>query len=398
MGVTATGERATGTESDSALTHMQGGSDAGGGGTEAGAEAASTVGNPIGAGSTGAVGPELVPGVLAIDAGNSKTDVALVTADGQVLGTARGGGFVPHLVGSEAAVAGLAPLVAAAAAEAGFDLTVAQGPLATHLSACLANADLPVEEQLLQELIAARGWSRTTVVANDTFALLRSGTDAPRGVAVVCGAGINCVGLLPDGRTARFPALGMITGDWGGGGGLANEVMWAASRAEDGRGPHTALAQAAAAHFGLPSASAVAEAVHLGGIPEARLHELVPVLFAVAEAGDPTALALIDRQADEVVRLAVVALRRLDLLDSPADVVLGGGVLASRQPLLLDGVNARLAADAPHAVPRIVTTPPVVGAALLGLDHLTAAGQGGTPGAQERLRASYALRRAARAV
>ena len=397
MGVTATGERATGTESDNALTHMQGGADAGGG-TEAGAEAASTVGNPIGAGSTGADGPELVPGVLAIDAGNSKTDVALVTADGQVLGTARGGGFVPHLVGSEAAVAGLAPLVAAAAAEAGFDLTVTQGPLATHLSACLANADLPVEEQLLQELIAARGWARTTVVANDTFALLRSGTDAPRGVAVVCGAGINCVGLLPDGRTARFPALGMITGDWGGGGGLANEVMWAASRAEDGRGPHTALAPAAAAHFGLPSASAVAEAVHLGGIPEARLHELVPVLFAVAEAGDPTALALIDRQADEIVRLAVVALRRLDLLDSPADVVLGGGVLASRQPLLLDGVNARLAADAPYAVPRIVTTPPVVGAALLGLDHLTAAGQGGTPGAQERLRASYALRRAARAV
>jgi hypothetical protein len=34
-----------------------------------------------------------------------------------------------------------------------------------------------------------------------------------------------------------------------------------------------------------------------------------------------------------------------------------------------------------------------VGAALLGLDHLAAAGLGGTPGAQERLRASYALRR-----
>ncbi|MFC1409776.1 N-acetylglucosamine kinase [Streptacidiphilus sp. N1-12] len=352
----------------------------------------------MGSGSTGAVGQELVLGVLAIDAGNSKTDVALVSAEGQVLGTARGGGFVPHQIGSDAAVAALAPLVLAAAAEAGFDLTAGQGPLATHVSACLANADLPVEEQLLQELIAGYGWSKTTVVANDTFALLRSGTDAPRGVAVVCGAGINCVGLLPDGRTARFPALGMITGDWGGGGGLANEVMWAASRAEDGRGPDTALAAAAAAHFGLPSASAVAEAVHLGAIADARLHELVPVLFAVAEAGDPTALALIDRQAEEIVRLAVVALGRLDLLDSPADVVLGGGVLASRQPLLLDGVNARLAADAPYAVPRIVTTPPVVGAALLGLDHLAAAGLSSTPGAQERLRASYALRRAARAV
>jgi N-acetylglucosamine kinase-like BadF-type ATPase len=346
----------------------------------------------IDSGTVGALGPELVPGVLAIDAGNSKTDVVLVTADGEVLGSARGGGFVPHDVGREAAVAAIARLVAQAAAEAGFDLAATTGPLVTHVSACLANADLPVEERELQELIASFGWARTVVVANDTFALLRSGTDAPRGVAVVCGAGINCVGLLPDGRTARFPALGTITGDWGGGGGLANEAMWSAARAEDGRGPHTALASAVAEHFGLPSTLAVAEAVHLGSIPELRLHELVPVLFAVAGDGDEIALELIDRQAEEVVRMAVVALRRLDLLDAPADVVLGGGVLASRQPLLLDRVNARLAADAPRAIPRIVTAPPMLGAALLGLDHLASAGLGGTAAAQARLRASYAVR------
>lgn len=336
-----------------------------------------TVGNPIGSGTVGATEPERICGVLAVDAGNSKTDVAVVTAEGTVLGTARGGGFIPQLIGAEAAVAGLAPLVAAAAAEAGFDLGRGTGPLVTHVSACLANADLPVEEQRLQQALAAQGWGRTAVVANDTFALLRAGTDTPRGVAVVCGAGINCVGLLPDGRTARFPALGTITGDWGGGHGLSLEVMWWSVRAEDGRGPATALA------------AAVAEAVHLEEIPDARLHELVPVLFAAAEEGDRVARDLVDRQADEVARLALVALRRLDLLDAPADVVLGGGVLASRQPLLLDAVRERLAAGAPLAVPRVVSAPPVVGAALLGLDHLAAEGLGGGAAAQRRLRAWY---------
>ena len=344
---------------------------------------------PPGPGAADGSGRELVAGVLAVDGGNSKTDVALVTADGRVLGSARGGGFVPQRVGAEAAVAGLGPLVAAAAAEAGLDLRPGRGPLVTHVSACLAGADMPVEEQQLQRAVAAHGWARTVSVANDTFALLRSGTDAPRGVAVVCGAGINCVGLLPDGRTARFPALGAITGDWGGGGGLATSVMFAATRAEDGRGPHTALASATARHFGLPSADAVAQAVHLGSLPGTRLHELVPVLFAVAGQGDPVALELVERQADEIVRMALVALRRLELLDAPADVVLGGGVLASRQPLLLDGVRARLAAEAPLAVPRVVDTPPVVGAALLGLDYLAATGREQAPGAQERLRASY---------
>ncbi|GAA2140882.1 BadF/BadG/BcrA/BcrD ATPase family protein [Kitasatospora kazusensis] len=330
---------------------------------------------------------EQLPGVLAIDAGNSKTDVALVGADGRVLGSARGGGFQPQLVGAEAAIAGLVPLVEAVTAEAGLS----PGQLLTsHVSACLANADLPVEEERLEAAVAARPWGRSSAVCNDTFGLLRAGIENARGVAVVCGAGINCVGLLPDGRTARFPALGTLTGDWGGGGGLATECMWYAARAEDGRGRPTGLSAAIARHFGLPGANAVAEAMHLGLVERERLHEIVRLLFTEAQAGDAVALELIDRQADEIARLAVIALTRLDLLAEPVPVVLGGGVLASREPLLLDNVIARLSAGAPLAEPRIVVAPPVLGAALLGLDHLAATGRGGGPTAQHRLRGAYA--------
>jgi N-acetylglucosamine kinase-like BadF-type ATPase len=334
--------------------------------------------------------PEQLLGVLAIDAGNSKTDVALVTADGRVLGTARGGGFAPQEIGPDAAVQTLAPLVTRAAEAAGLHPPRPGGPpLVSHVSACLANADLPVEVHNLRLAIAERGWGRTVEVANDTFAVLRAGLDAPRGVAVVCGAGINCVGLLPDGRTARFPALGRLTGDWGGGYGLAEEAMWWAVRAEDGRGPDTALSAAVSDHFGLLSATAVAEAVHLGRLPQERLHELVPVLFSTAEAGDRIAFRVVERQAEEIVGMALVALRRLDLLDGPADVVLGGGVLVARQPLLLEALATRLAEAAPYAVPHVVEHPPVVGAALLGLDHLASAGLGGGRGAQDRLREQY---------
>ncbi|GLW57394.1 N-acetylglucosamine kinase [Kitasatospora phosalacinea] len=326
----------------------------------------------------------LLPGVLAVDAGNSKTDLALVGADGTVLARARGGGFQPQHTGPAAAVAALAPLVDDLARQAGADWRPGGRPLTDHVSACLANADLPVEEQQLHAAIAGYGWAASVHVANDTFGLLRAGTDGPLGVAVVCGAGINCVGLRPDGRTARWPALGRLTGDWGGGGGLAEEAMWHAARAEDGRGPATLLSPMIGAHFELAGANAVAEAMHLGLLDRARLHEVARVLFAAGEAGDPTALGLIERQADEVARLAVVALTRLDLLEQPVPVVLGGGVLASRQPLLLDSLTARLAADAPLAEPRVVVAPPVLGAALLGLDHLGAA-----PAAHRRLREAY---------
>ncbi|MFF1644478.1 N-acetylglucosamine kinase [Streptomyces sp. NPDC058240] len=317
--------------------------------------------------------------VLAIDAGNSKTDVALIGEDGTVLSTARGGGFQPPVVGVEAALDVLAPLLGQALAGSERSVDGVE-----HVSACLANVDLPVEETQLTEALVRREWGRTVEVRNDTFAILRAGVDEPRGVAVVCGAGINCVGMVPDGRTARFPAIGRMSGDWGGGAGLAEEAMWFASRAEDGRGEPTELARTLPAHFGLGSMYALIEALHLGRIEFERRHELAPVLFATAAAGDPLAGALVDRLAEEVVAMASVALGRLDLLGEESPVVLGGSVLAARHPQLDAKITELLAIRAPKAVLRVVAEPPVLGAALLGLDHT------GAPAAvHERLRAQY---------
>ena len=318
--------------------------------------------------------------VVAIDAGNSKTDVALIGADGTVLSTARGGGFQPPAVGVGAALDVLGSILDRALAECGGSVDSLG-----HVSACLANADLPVEEAELTEALLARKWARTVEVRNDTFAILRAGVDEPRGVAVVCGAGINCVGMVPDGRTARFPAIGRISGDWGGGAGLAEEAMWFAARAEDGRGEATELARALPGHFGLDSMYALIEAVHLGHIELERRHELTPVLFATGAAGDPVARALVHRLAEEVVAMASVALTRLGLLDEEAPVVLGGSVLAARHPQLDDAIAELLAVRAPKAVIRLVAEPPVLGAGLLGLDRTGAA-----PEVHNRLRAQYA--------
>ncbi|GAA2983691.1 N-acetylglucosamine kinase [Streptomyces fulvorobeus] len=318
--------------------------------------------------------------VVAVDAGNSKTDIALIGADGTVLATARGGGFQPPVVGIDAALDVLGVILDRALAACGGST----GSLG-HVSACLANADLPAEEAELTEALLARGWSRTVEVRNDTFALLRAGVDEPRGVAVVCGAGINCVGMLPDGRTARFPAIGRISGDWGGGSGLAEEALWFAARAEDGRGGATALARTLPGHFGLGSVYELIEALHRGTIPPAARHELTPVLFATSAAGDPVARALVDRQADEVVAMASVALTRLDLLDEEVPVLLGGSVLTAGHTQLDERISALLAARAPKAVIGVVAQPPVLGAGLLGLDHTGAA-----PEVHARLRAQYA--------
>ncbi|TDD76769.1 N-acetylglucosamine kinase [Actinomadura rubrisoli] len=305
--------------------------------------------------------------VVAVDGGNSKTDAAVAAVGGELLATARGDGFRPRTTGLTAAVDTLAGVARDALARAG----VSPADVA-HLAAYMANVDLPGEEERLEKLLLARGLAPSVTVGNDTFALLRSAAGEGWGVAVVCGAGINCAGVAPDGRTARFPSLGPHTGDWGGGGELGRAALWHGIRGEDGRGPRTALTAAVAAHFGVERAVDVGVGIHLGEFDEGRVNDLSPVLLDAAEAGDEVARAVVLRLAEEVAILGSVVLRRLGLLDAPADVVLGGGVLRARRPLLMDAVSERYADLAPRARLLVPEEPPLLGAALLGLDHVAA--------------------------
>jgi N-acetylglucosamine kinase-like BadF-type ATPase len=321
--------------------------------------------------------------VLAIDGGNSKTDVVLVDSSGAVLSHVRGPGSSPHSLGVEGATDLLDELVLKATAEAGLP---PQRPVADLGELYLAGVDFPNEQETMAASVRNRGWAREHVVDNDTFALLRAGTDAPDAVAVVCGAGINCVGVSRDGRHARFASLGRISGDWGGGMELGDEALYHAARAADGRGPETVLTELVPAYFGLPDVPSVYEAIHFGRLSQRRLIELAPTVLAASREGDRVARGVVLQLADEVVALARAALTRLDMLAEPTVVVLGGGVLTSRDPVLLDEIDARLADDAPRARTAVTEVSPVVGAALLGLDRL------GVPAeAKQALRAGLPL-------
>ncbi|MGH3417207.1 MAG: ATPase, partial [Actinocrinis sp.] len=60
----------------------------------------------------------------------------------------------------------------------------------------------------------------------------------------------------------------------------------------------------------------------------------------------------------------------LGIADRATEVVLGGGVLRARIPVLMDRIAERAALEIPRAELVVAADPPVVGAALLGLDAL----------------------------
>jgi N-acetylglucosamine kinase-like BadF-type ATPase len=321
------------------------------------------------------------PAVLAVDGGNSKTDVALVSRSGALLATASGPTMSHQQVPMVEAVARLVALVRRASTEAGT------GGRAQLGSFCLAGADFASDLRILRTALAGAGVADRVSVRNDAFAALRAGASSGWGIVLVCGAGVNASGIAPDGRMARLAGIGDLSGDWGGGQGIGREALAAAVRAQDGRGAATRLAEAVPAALGVRRPLDAARAIYERRIGARRLEELTPLVFDLAAQGDAVARGIADRMADELVTMAVAIGRRLRVTRRPVEVVLTGGVFRARDPAFHERVADGVRAAMPDARVVRLRERPVLGAALLGLDDL-----GVRPGgaAELQLRAGFA--------
>lgn len=314
--------------------------------------------------------------------------MALLDVNGGVLAAVRRAGNHHFGLDRKGALESLVLAVGLVAARAGLD---GQVPFADVGVYCVAGADLPMDDRRIAAQLEQMGWARRTIVRNDTFAVLRAGTDRRWGVAVVCGTGMNFAGVGPDGRSVRFPSFGELSGDRAHGGGwLGRAALGAAVRARDGRGPRTELERLVPAHFELARPTSVMEAVYVGRLDAGRLSELAPLVFQAAARGDAVALAMVDEMAEEIVVTVGAVIRRLGVSDRDVHVVLGGSVLRAGDRRLLGRIRAGIAELAPKAVIRLLEAPPLLGAALIGLDEAHAGSA-----ARQRLRRSLTQRRLA---
>ena len=326
---------------------------------------------------------EPLAAVIAVDVGNSKTDVAIVARDGAVLAARRGPTVSHQQVGATGAAEGLGRLVTDALASAGLD--PGHRPVAELVACSAAGADFDADARIIARGIRAQSLAPDEIVTNDCDAGLRAGTSRTWGVGVICGSGMNCLGRNQRGHEARFAALGELSGDWGGGSAIGQAGLAAAVRAWDGRGPSTLLSKTVPAHFGVANPASLTLALYRERIPWSRHREISPLVFAAAASGDAVAREVIDRQADEIVAWATAAIRRVRLQRLDPDVVLAGGVFRTEDAPFYARIEAGVRAVAPAARLVRLGVPPVVGAALIGLDRQWG---GTTPeGVEARLRA-----------
>ncbi len=303
--------------------------------------------------------------VLGVDGGNSKTFALIADVEGRALGFARAGGSNHERIGFAEAELVLGRVARDSLARAGIEAPVDFGFWG------LAGADVPSDFDTLDAIVARIGTARKNTVKNDLAAAMGAGLSRGWGVGIVFGAGFSAGGVAPDGREIKLPSMGAATGDWGGAGVLAMEVLRLAHRSYDGRGDRSLLEKRVPAVLGIPSFEELPARIRDETIDwEAVCSELPPLLFEVAAAGDEVARSLIARVGEEVGTTATALIERLGLRETDVEVVLGGSVLRGEGSVLLETVRTTIRQSAPRARIVLPEFHPVVGAVFQAMRHL----------------------------
>ena len=244
----------------------------------------------------------------------------------------------------------------------------------------LTGADWPDEYEALAREVRALGLCERVVIKNDSIIALRGGTYEAFGAVLICGTGGNCAICAPDGR--EFVYGYFHDQDLQGGGALAVRTLNAVFRAATGREAETRLTEALLALYGQPTVAALCEAYFANRLP--NLAPIPPLLFKLAREGDGVARKVVGAFAEGCAELLTAGLRRLHMCPLELDVVFSGSVFKGDGSLLAAEIAERVRPVAPGA--RFVNAryEPVVGAVLLGLQHL---GVGSDPALRDRIEA-----------
>ncbi|MGD1902458.1 MAG: N-acetylglucosamine kinase [Geitlerinemataceae cyanobacterium] len=340
----------------------------------------------------------LLPCVLGIDGGGTKTACVVLARSGATLASAQSHASNYHAVGADIAQANVRLAIerAIAAARQNCDGKLAIEGIGLGLAGIGSREDVAVVRGWVAEYIAERvgdcPWQfhdddRERVYIDHDCAIALTGgilnaddRIAVAGIAAIAGTGSIVFGRNDNGSTARVGGWGYLLGDEGSGYDLARRGLQAALQASDGRGAPTRLLAEFSEHFQARSPRDLAIAVYRQNLPVRDIAALATIVDRVAADGDPVARNIIEVGADELARAIGSCAGQLFAPTDTPEVVTIGGVWQS-QAGFRERVRGALRSQFPGATLVWPRSSPAHGAALTVLCAI--AQQAPTPQARE---------------
>ena len=257
--------------------------------------------------------------IAGIDGGGTHTRLELRDEENRLLSRTDFGPFNLNAIG-EAAFRRLLRQVLAAC-----------GDMANCARLCVGGAGIsnPAVGAILGQELERAGFSGMWKLCGDQEIALRGAMDGP-GIAVIAGTGSICFGKNQAGQTARSGGFGHLIDDGGSGYALGRDVLSTAVQALDGRCPDTAILERVYHRLGREDPGAIVSFVYDETTDKAAIARFSSIALALAEEGNPTAQAILNRGAGELYALAAAVQRRLGLEGRP--IALLGGLLSGENP------------------------------------------------------------------
>ncbi len=319
----------------------------------------------------------MTPFVLGIDGGGTRTRAAAVALDGRVLAVGMGGSSNYDDVGVEIAQQNIDQAVTAATQAAGLERSACAAVFLGMAGVTSATDQEHIRQIALNLRLAP---PERIGVDHDCRVALAGGLEGRPGIVQIIGTGSSCYGRNGRGEGWMAGGRGHLLADEGSGYWLGVEAMRAAVRAYDGRGPHTPLLPWVLEALNIHSIEEILHRLHVTGMTRPEIAALGPLVVQAAMAGDPIAVQIVALGAQELAECVLAVAVRLGLDTGPCEVCAVGGMLQAG-PIVGEQFGQAVQRLLPLAVIKSPALPPVLGAALLGLEMtgVEAAIQPGNP-------------------
>lgn len=306
--------------------------------------------------------------VIGMDGGGTKTAAELCDGSGNLLAAATGGPSNFQVIGVEAAARTIMDLVetcchSVGCAPEGLDSVVAG----------LTGAGRPGDQERMRQALVAEASRRgrplrRASIDSDARIALEGAMGGQPGVIVIAGTGSIVFGKDASGCVHRSGGWGRIVGDEGSGYAIGRELFRAVAASIDDRSVRTILPRLLKDSFGLGTQEAIITAIYRENFDVASV---APVVMDAARKRDPVARRILSSAARDLISVispVVAKIRGRSRQDVPVAFI--GGLLTSKN-FYSTQVRTLLQRSVPGARVRPAKAPPVHGAVLLALAHLS---------------------------
>jgi N-acetylglucosamine kinase-like BadF-type ATPase len=278
---------------------------------------------------------------LGLDGGGTKTDCVLVDASGKTLARSTAGPSNP---------------IRAGYAKAWFTLSDAADVVLEHqhikagdihgIYAGIGGAGREVVAKRIANFLENAFPEAAVTVTTDLAITLQAAVGDGEGLVLIIGTGSAAYGRDQRGATARAGGRGPWFSDEGSAFDIGRRALAAVVRAEENRGPDTALSDRVLKWLGCSEWNRVLDWVVKN--PDDVFPRVFPLVAELGDKGDPVCEAILTNAAESLTELAASVLSRLNLNDREIPIAKAGGTVG-RSKFLDAAVDEGLNHLAPRA-------------------------------------------------